>query len=198
MARKSKGIALKKRTIIFCEGETEQYYFEMLKRKYNAKSVEPQCVKTQVGACSAVQLVNYAVAYTSRKKFDSIYVIYDRDDLKDEQVIDALKLAKENGIITIYSNVCFELWVLLHYVTVNSYMNRKELYGKLKECMKLDCSYRSIKGEKVSDYLFDLVATALKNANQLSNDSNTAKNINCNPYTNIHHYIKDIFQVDRY
>lgn len=32
MGRKPKGKKLKKRTMIFCEGETEKFYFDMLKK----------------------------------------------------------------------------------------------------------------------------------------------------------------------
>lgn len=46
MARKSKGKKIKKVTMIFCEGETEKYYFDMLKRKYSSGNVIPVFCKT--------------------------------------------------------------------------------------------------------------------------------------------------------
>ncbi|MCU7701528.1 RloB family protein [Enterococcus gallinarum] len=36
-------------------------------------------------------------------------------------------------IKTIFSNECFELWLLLHFEEVNRYMARENLYGRLGE-----------------------------------------------------------------
>lgn len=199
MARKSKGKKLKKRTMIFCEGETEKFYFDMLKKKYHSSNVTP--VKSEVISGSSVTLVKNAIAKInagkSKYKYEKIYVVYDKDDESSEDIQKALKEARAENIITLFSNECFELWVLMHFKKETSFKNRKELYKILEKEMNLSESYESIKGEKVAPMLEDLIHKAVENATNQELDDDVVNNINNNPYTNVHHHIKSIYGVDK-
>ncbi|MDT2485472.1 RloB family protein [Enterococcus avium] len=199
MARKSKGKKVKKITMIFCEGETEKYYFDMLKRKYSSGNVIP--IKSEVVTGNSWVLVQNAITKMQAEKhrydFEQVYVVYDKDNENHSDIEKALKIAKDNKIITLYSNQCFEYWVHLHYKELSSSNNNEELYRKLQKEMGLDCSYSDIKGEAVATYLVDKVHIAFENAIKLNISNDVNANISKNPYTNIHHYIKDIFNTDK-
>lgn len=45
MSRKSRNLDAKKKKIIYCEGESEEAYFNMLGRKYGSSNVEIVCLK---------------------------------------------------------------------------------------------------------------------------------------------------------
>lgn len=185
--------------MIFCEGETEKHYFDMLKRKYSSGNVIP--IKSEVVAGNSWVLVENAIAKMSAEKhrlnFEKVYVVYDKDNESYSDIQKALKIAKDNNIITLYSNQCFEYWVLLHYKELSSSNTNEELYKKLRKEMKLTCSYSDIKGEEVATYLVDKIHIAFNNAQKLSISDDVNTNISKNPYTNIHHHIKNIFNTDK-
>jgi len=199
LARKSKRKKLKKVTMIFCEGETEKYYFDMLKRKYSSGNVIP--IKSKVVTGNSWVLVENAVARMKAEKhrydFDQVYVVYDKDNESHADIEKALKIAKDNNIITIYSNKCFEYWVLLHYKEASNSNTINQLYKMLEKEMELEGSYSNIKGQEVSTYLVDKIHIAFNNAQNLSISEDINTNISTDPYTNIHHHIKNIFNTEK-
>lgn len=199
MVRKSKGKKIKKVTMIFCEGETEKYYFDMLKRKYSSGNVIP--IKSEVVSGNSWVLVENAVTKMNAEKhrydFEQVYVVYDKDNESHSDIEKALKMAKENNIITLYSNQCFEYWVLLHYKESSNSNTSDQLYKLLEKEMELDSSYSNIKGQEVSTYLVDKIHIAFNNAQKLNISENININISKNPYTNIHHHIKNIFNTEK-
>ncbi|MGM0291255.1 RloB family protein [Enterococcus sp. MSG3310] len=199
MVRKSKGKKIKKVTMIFCEGETEKYYFDMLKRKYSSGNVIP--IKSEVVSGNSWVLVENAVTKMNAEKhrydFEQVYVVYDKDNESHSDIEKALKIAKENNIITLYSNQCFEYWVLLHYKESSNSNTSDQLYKLLEKEMELDSSYSNIKGQEVSTYLVDKIHIAFNNAQKLNISENININISKNPYTNIHHHIKNIFNTEK-
>jgi len=199
LVRKSKGKKIKKVTMIFCEGETEKYYFDMLKRKYSSGNVIP--IKSEVVSGNSWVLVENAVTKMNAEKhrydFEQVYVVYDKDNESHSDIEKALKIAKENNIITLYSNQCFEYWVLLHYKESSNSNTSDQLYKLLEKEMELDSSYSNIKGQEVSTYLVDKIHIAFNNAQKLNISENININISKNPYTNIHHHIKNIFNTEK-
>lgn len=199
MGRQPKGKKIKKLTMIFCEGETEKYYFDMLKSKYSSGNVMP--IKSEVVTGNSLNLVENAISKMSAEKhkydFEKTYVVYDKDNETRKDIEKALQLAKDNGIITIYTNECFEYWVLLHYKKTSAFNNSAQLYKLLQKEMDLKCSYSDIKGKEVSNYLLDKVHIAFNNAQLLDMTEVVFDNILQNPYTNIHHHIKNIFNTEK-
>lgn len=198
MSRKPKGKKLKRKTIIFCEGETEKYYFDMLKKKYGSYSVNVWPVQAKVVKGQSLTLVKNAIkqinSKTNKTVFEKKYVVYDKDDEDKQSILEAISLANKNDIITLYSNECFEYWILLHFKNKNGHLSRKKLYEELEKELDIP-DYKSLKGEEISRFLVDKIKTAHENALSLKLIKDPFKSVDSNPYTNIHHYIKDIFGV---
>ncbi|MBJ0431201.1 RloB domain-containing protein [Enterococcus faecalis] len=189
--RVKKGKKLKPNVMIFCEGETEEAYLRLIKRKYSAVNIKS---KLKVKTCrrQGEALVEYAVSCirsmgkAERDNYDLFYVMYDKDEQTTESIENAVRCAQRHRpeIKTIFSNECFELWLLLHFEEVNRYMTRENLYGRLEKVLHLKDSYRNFKGAEVCEYLEEKVAIAFQNTNKNWLSPLEEMKINENPYTN--------------
>lgn len=61
------------------------------------------------------------------KAVDEVWAVFDKDDLdvenkNAERFEEAFRIAEANDIKVAYSNECFELWLLLHYMDVDADM----------------------------------------------------------------------------
>lgn len=126
MARKervSKGKVMRPNYFVFCEGETEVAYTEMLRQHYRlpihiiAKKTLQNITSALVERCKAVYVQTAS---------DRTYLMYDLD------VAEMLeRLQKVSGAELLCSNPCFELWLLLHYQGVKASLTSAECVKKL-------------------------------------------------------------------
>ena len=116
--RKPQQRELKPRLHIFCEGEeTEPNYLNGYIERCFPGTTLTLVRRTEKN--TPVQLVDVAIKEKSRNPSDDqFWVVYDRessikypDSLHDE----ARDKAGANGIGIAFSNVCFEVWLLLHF-----------------------------------------------------------------------------------
>lgn len=104
---------------IFCEGEkTEKSYFNKLKVRMRLSRFRIKVNESTKK--DAVGIVNYALGFkkANPQEFhekDIIYCVFDRNGNKNKQLDKAGKIAQENGLGIIYSNPCFEYWILSHF-----------------------------------------------------------------------------------
>ncbi|AIV05916.1 hypothetical protein LA59_10720 [Vibrio harveyi] len=160
---------------MFCEGEkTEPLYIKgyidhFHSEKRNVIVVEDSNKNTPV------QLVETAVdAKRCGHKDDVIWVVFDRESeakYSHELHAKARKKAQDNGIEIAFTNVCFEYWLLLHFVyTTACYSSCDDLLknSPLKSELKkigidnYDKGYASL-----FDKLKDKIPLALDNAQKL-------------------------------
>lgn len=107
--RTSKGKTMKPNYFVFCEGETEVAYVEMLRAHYRLPiHIIPK--RTLLNVTPA--LISRCKANYVETKHDMTFLMYDLD------VPSVLsRLQKIPGAILLCSNPCVELWLLLHYTT---------------------------------------------------------------------------------
>lgn len=191
---------LKKNILIFCEGSTEVCYFDMLNKKYRAtRHVDVRAIDTQGKQGEA--MVKYLLHQLKmnpnykHKQYDSIFAIFDKDNLPDKNIIDAHKLAQQNDIKIIFSNECFDLWLLKHYKRISGHTNRQSIYKQLTQTLNLTDSYEKYKADNefINKNFFDYVHRAFNNAEHLT-DVEIQTEIPPNPYTNIHYYLETIYE----
>lgn len=90
MSRRSKQLEFKPLIAIYCEGDSEKVYFEMLKRKYHASNVRLKrflSIQWELKGyhCCTEHRVKLK-RYPKIKKIDQAYVIFDRDDLSNKEL----------------------------------------------------------------------------------------------------------------
>lgn len=201
--RKSKNLSTRKSIIIFTEGVTERLYFDMLKEKYNFQNVYSEDVPkiyNQKGKGTAEKLIQHAIATIEHeKKFRDLpiemkLVVFDKDNVDEGQIAKALKFASENGFTVLYSNECFDFWLLRHYENCDRHIKRKEIFKKLTEYMGFDDYEKHKADSKLKELLKDRVHVAMSTSYPKLDEAMIGKN----PYTNAPEIIKMIFKKERY
>jgi hypothetical protein len=141
---KKKGLKIPKKMFIFCEGEkTEPYYIN--------DYIEDCCpIKAKVITIAdtkkntPVQLVDEAIKKKKDRSTcpgDEFWVVYDRESKAKypmKKHDEAWNKAKANGINIAMSNVCFEMWILLHFCyTEKPFSSYDNLIAEsnLKDCL---------------------------------------------------------------
>lgn len=144
--RKSSHIELIEKHYIFCEGKiTETNYFNAIKKLINKNAINRNAVNIEIlhenANCDVLlQKANAEVEYRGIVS-GHIWCIYDKDDFSKDRFDKAEELAKtfsseELKYHAIWSNQCFELWLLLHFEYYNSSNDRKNYFDKLDSIFK--------------------------------------------------------------
>ena len=119
--------------LIVCEDEsTEPCYFNKVFKEEFEKILPKDTIRIEtVGTGqNSVSVVKKAISERVirteiiQKDIDHVWAVFDKDDLDQNETTrkrfeDAFTLARENAVKIAYSNECFELWLLLHFVNVS-------------------------------------------------------------------------------
>ena len=180
--------------IIGCEGKnkTEKIYF----KNFNSRKCIIKFSKgNSTDPVGIVQdLINFMDNDVGREENDRVYAVLDTDvnTEKQQQIEDAKKLAKENGVEIITSTPSFEEWFLLHFeYTTKAFVSNDELQKELKKYIdnysKNNNTYLSIKNQ---------TERAITNAKRLEkfqiNKGQALDSVNCNPYTAAYKVVEEL------
>ena len=118
--------------------------------------------------------------------FVHVYCVFDKDDFQDDDYHNAVDKARSrNDVSAIWSNECFELWDLLHFVYRSTGIGRHDLYREVSKHIEksYDKADKSIYGR-----LLDRQDNALRNARRLyvKTCELTSRPWMENPCTNVH------------
>lgn len=201
MARKPKNLKENKKILVYCEGMTEVHYINMLKRKYNGNSVIVTAEKSK--KTNPIGIIDSVIKSRQYKDSSSTYVLFDRDSHTKEEILDAITFAKRNGIKVGYSNHSFDLWILMHFVPLNSYIENKELCKRLNSYFSCENYEKDIKNNyhQIEKFLKGLSLVAITNSNKIigCNVSNQLNlKVDVNPFHNIHEVVDEIFGITNY
>jgi len=188
------------RILIITEGEkTEPHYFDEIRKYYRLSTASIEIMQSKYGT-TPQQVVNFAVDRCKEaKEYEAVYCVFDRDD--HPNFLNALFSANShdrkykndnNELINFYavqSIPCFELWLLLHFVSVRSYIHRDEVVRQLKKDSHIPNYTKG--GNGYFNITKDRLEVAYKNADLLAaNDPlETEKNTE-NPYTSVGKLVK--------
>ncbi|MCI7466311.1 MAG: RloB family protein [Bacteroidales bacterium] len=146
--RKQKHI--RQKFLIVCEGErTEPNYFKAL-----TKGIESIHCEIRGKGKNTKSLVKEAITLKANNDFDKIWVVFDKDEVPDNDFNDAIKKAEKNGIECAWSNAAFELWFLYHFENVTAYLPRDAYQKELSRAVN-----KSGKYNKKSKYQYDKTDT---------------------------------------
>ncbi len=190
--------ALKKgadRLLIVTEGEkTEPYYFGEIRTHYRLSTARVEIMQSKYGT-TPQQVVDFAVDKCNEtKEYESVYCVFDRDDhpnfLNALYSVNAQHRKHKNDnkeLINFYATPsipCFELWLLLHFVPVRSYMHRDEIQRQLSDSDKLPNYAKG--GHGYFDMTRKRLEVAHKHADLLTaNDPLGREKNTANPYTSV-------------
>lgn len=191
---------VRKPILIVCEDSKSSVYY--LKEKVRSCGLSPDDVKVDGDSDSSPRsVVDYAIKEKAKQKkyakdnkiykYEEIYCVMDVDD--HSTLKEALTKARDNNLIAIVSNECFELWYLLHFIKYSSKsFDRKEIEKLLTT--HLGKPYNK-SDKKIFDILKDKEEHAISLAEQLGVSAmkeSPDRNPKRNPSTDVHVLIKKI------
>jgi hypothetical protein len=95
--------------LIVCEGKnTEPSYFNQFK-------LSSATIKALGKGYNTLSLVKHALFLSQQKKYDKIWVVFDKDNHTNANFNNAIKLAQSHSFGVAYSNQAFEYWLILHF-----------------------------------------------------------------------------------
>lgn len=201
MVRRSRNLRIKPLIAIYCEGDSEKAYFEMLKRKYHGANVNTEKISINKMGKQGLDLLVAASAKIKQlprtKQIDQAYVVFDRDDLTIAELQKCARFAKQHHIKIIFSSINIEIWILMHFQAVTRAFTRRELNQLLSREKYFNTDYAKFKGQPYDDFLIDRVKTAKLNADKLL-EASTKPWYNRDPYTNINTFLSEIFDVTEF
>ena len=178
--------------IIACEDESSApTYFKMIvKRLKDNRAITQDSLvisdhkhNTPMGVLS--DLLNHKKDDKTYKDFEHRWIVIDRDIARvnggghpKDDFLTALSEAKSKRVEVAYSNDCFEIWYLLHFVYRDTAISRddviKEVIKKLKDknfATFSKLNKENIKTKEMTELIFnellELQKTAIKNAKKL-------------------------------
>lgn len=103
---------LRKRVLIACEGEkTEKNYFKALTNDFRiASEVEVVHVNENTD-----KLRKEVVKLKEDKDCDEAWYVFDKDEFPSKNFNDAVNAGISGNVKAAFSNICFELWYVLHF-----------------------------------------------------------------------------------
>lgn len=131
--------------LIASEGtETEPQYFGAIQRIINSKYRDRIQLKVEGIGDNTVNLLMKARQYVQNNGvvFKHVWIVYDTDDFPAENIDMVAQLCQEYNAQgeTIYhavwSNQCVELWYLLHFMYMDTDIDRSRYWPKLSDCLK--------------------------------------------------------------
>jgi hypothetical protein len=132
----------KKTVLIVGEGDTEQYYFDGLKRDEAVSRAFAVTIR-DAGGGSPEDVVRKAVDFVERaglenRGYDAVYCVMDVEGLdKKASLSKALTLARSENIRCCLSNPSFEVWLLAHFArTCKSFGNAANVVKELEKFWK--------------------------------------------------------------
>jgi hypothetical protein len=205
MGRKRKNLDLPKRILILCEGESEEIYIKGLKKElykqkrfqtievelYQPKDYSPKGIVTEAKK-------RISEAKKDKYPFFSIWVVFDKDN--HANIPHAYDIAENSNpkIDIAFSNICFEIWILLHFEKTKKYFkNSYQIIKHLSEKHNLDYG----KTMNIYEAVKDNTTTALTNSawllKQNSFDLETKKPYELDCYTDfskLHKHLTDVLK----
>ena len=157
------------RHLIVCEGtQTEPLYFEGMRDALDPRFRSRVHVVVKGTGLHTTDLFDFAVRQyrKSANGFDHVWVVYDKDDFPEENFDSVVSKCESSKLDdckmhALWSNPCFELWLLLHFGFTTAEMTSSEAIKRVDDAFNrnLDCSY-----SKTQKDLFDNLKNRLGEA----------------------------------
>ena len=182
-------------TLIVCEGETEQEYFEMARIWYGLTTAEVFLPSNNEGAAPISVVACAEKKCAEQGGYDHVFCVFDRDGHESfERARDKVHALSSRAhqplpVKAIISIPCFEFWVLLHFEKTDAPFRRCD------DVIQRVCIHQPgyVKADATgARQLMQRVDAAMGNADWV--EQRAATN-NYNPYTNVHHVLRHFSDV---
>ena len=121
---------------------------------------------------------------------NKVYCLIDADinPIKNNQIREAIKLAKKNGIDIIISNPCFEDWYLCHFEYTTKNFTNSEIISELNKFIKYEKNIDIFKN--IQDNLDIAIVNAKKQCSYQNSLNRDIHNVESNPSTEVYKIVE--------
>ncbi|HLP11162.1 MAG TPA: RloB family protein [Flavobacteriales bacterium] len=195
--------------LIVCEDQkSEPFYFNGFVKEFPDKTVFLRAVGTgrnYKGVVEQTVIERTKLYEEAGKHVDEVWSVFDKDDAQKSQgntarFVDAFTLAKKQKIKVAYSNEVFELWLLLHFISVpaNTPIARQDIYNMLTTEIRAYQGYDTFEYEHAGLEIFKPLqemgseSDAINRAEKLYSEHIKMDNspLEANPSTTVHILVK--------
>lgn len=149
------------RFLIVCEGErTEPNYFKKLIDNHYSEVRKEDIMGVGQSTCAMVEKTRNLRAQLEQKRgltYDRVWVVFDKDDFTDFN--EAILLAEQYGFGCAWTNEAFELWYLLHFIYLDTSINRTSYIEKLEENIRKHRGYETYRYKKNAVDMYEIVTS---------------------------------------
>lgn len=166
--RKSRGKKINPTLFVFCEGDTEEAYVNMLKSYFRLPSIQ---IHPKIGGNNITleYIQNYKKDKPTHEK-DINYLMYDLDV---PEIIE--RLQEIENCTLLLSNPCIELWFLLHY---KNHLAHTNCAYCCKELNNRNNSYKKgVIDKKLKEKLISKSEDAIKRTKKLTESQNPSSSV---------------------
>jgi len=191
------------RIIIFCEGNTEKFYFEYFKNIIEKNKFNDIRIELETSDGNASRVLKFAEQYISDeknlRKYSNYkkYLVFDCDAPPNIQRVITNMLASDNNYELLVSNHLFETWLLMHFENVDKKISKNEIYRRLSN--HLSNEYKKANEGVIREIILKgNLEEAMKNAERLAEkykaeNADISSSINkMNPYTNVNEFVEQL------
>ncbi|MDD6798554.1 MAG: RloB family protein [Clostridia bacterium] len=186
--------------LIVTEGKrTEPLYFMALKNAIDRKDGGRYKGKIDIQisgeASNTLDLLERAQKYVSSSLNDikHVWIVYDKDDFPKDNFdntkkrCEALSSSGKTTYNALWSNECFELWLLLHFQYMDSNISRDKYFDKLsKHMINSGLGEYNKTRTDIFECLRPRLSTAIDNARMLERKNLGLEPSACTPGTMVH------------
>lgn len=189
--------------LIASEGtRTEVNYFDGFKHAINERykdSITSYEIKTLGVGKETLRVIEEIDEHVRKLPipYENVWAVFDKDDFPEDDFDNAIHKANELGICVAWSNECFELWYLLHFLYSDAALHRDDITVKLdREFQKLGYKKYDKTSKEIFSILKPRISTAIKNAKKLD------ETVNClappskrNPVTRVYKIVCELLEI---
>jgi hypothetical protein len=168
-AKRKKDREIKKRTekraVLIATEDTKssKYYFEALIKD---KGLSGEVMFAKHLGSNPKNVLKAVIEHQTNTQYEKKWIVIDRDDFTDFK--DTIDEAQKKDICVAFSNESYELWVLLHFEFVSSFIKRDDLNHKLNKIFQEKFKKRYDKSSKdIYQLIIGYQQIAIKNAQKL-------------------------------
>lgn len=193
------------KVLLFCEGNTEKYYFDYFAQIINSNENKYNnvIVTTEAANGNAQKVLNHSVDFLSQEENNRLfvnygkYLVFDCDAPEDISSVITQAASHPNNYHLLVSNHFFETWLLMHFEDVEETLSKKETANRLSD--HLNAEYKKgRKGRTREIILNGDVEKAIENARKLEKKyAQLGKTIydsidDMNPYSNVYTLVEQL------
>ena len=193
------------KVLLFCEGNTEKYYFDYFAKIINKdeNKYNNVIIATEAANGNAQTVLNHSIDFLSEEENNRLfsnygkYLVFDCDAPQDIASVITQAKANTNNYHLLVSNHFFETWLLMHFEEVDEKLSKRKTYERLSS--HLTSQYKKgQKGRTREIILNGDVEKAIENARTLENRYiQLGKSIydsigDMNPYSNVYTLVEQL------